>query len=258
MTAVRRLYVLLCGYEIMRKSISTLGRGHRFVLSEPISAYLLDTTEGWVLLDAGFDRQAARAPGPLQAYFDRTGCYPPIVGDEHLIDRQLDELGVKPDEIGMVILSHLHNDHTGFVKSLPNADVYLQRREWASVDRAGLPGCYAPADYAGLDDRLHLMDGDWEAMPGLRLIATPGHTEGHQSAVVDLPHSGAIVLPFDAGDLQENFDEETLPGSTCDAAAALASLRRIKAIVETTPATMILFHDPVAIQTTRLAPDFYD
>jgi len=39
------------------------------------------------------------------------------------------------------------------------------------------------------------------ALPGLRLIDTRGHTQGHQSAIVELPQSGTIVLPFDAGDL---------------------------------------------------------
>ena len=86
------------------------------------------------------------------------------------------------------------------------------------------------------DPRLQwdLQDGDWEALPGLRLIDTRGHTQGHQSAIVELPESGTLVLPFDAGDLQENFDEEILPGECCDDEAALRAIQRLKALEAST------------------------
>jgi hypothetical protein len=43
MTSIRRLYILLCGYEVIPKTISTRDKGGRFILSQPICAYLLDT-----------------------------------------------------------------------------------------------------------------------------------------------------------------------------------------------------------------------
>ena len=94
-------------------------------------------------------------------------------------------------------------------------------------------------------------------MPGLRLIDTWGHTPGHQSALVHLPQSGVLSLPFDAGDLQENFDDEVAPGECCDEAAALRALRRIKTLEAQTHATRLLFHDPQAIQNIRLCPEDY-
>jgi N-acyl homoserine lactone hydrolase len=257
-TSVRRLYVLLCGFEIMRKTISTRDLGGRFVLSEPISAYLLDTAEGWILLDAGFDRAAIAGPQNVQAFFDRTGCYPPVVGDDHLIERQLAEIGVAPSEVRKVILSHMHNDHTGFLKHLPRAEVWVQRAEHEHAHAPGLPGGFSPADYRDLGLDWRLVEGDWQVMPGLRMISTRGHTPGHQSAVVELPNTGCVVLPFDVGDLAENFADEVLPGASCDDIAALASIRRIKALVVEHQAQMILFHDPTAIQSVRLAPACYD
>lgn len=254
---VRRLFVLLCGFEILRKTISTRDRGGRFVLSVPISAYLLDTQRGWVLLDAGFDPAAVAGPQHVQAFFDRTGCYPCVVGAEHRIEHQLAQIGIGAGDISQVVLSHMHNDHTGFLKQVRHAPVWVQKDEYEYAHSAGIPGCYSPADYIGLDLDWRLVEGDWEAMPGLTMIDTRGHTLGHQSAVVDLP-GGTVVLPFDAGDLQENFDDEVLPGSTCDDALALAAIRRVKAVVAERAARMILFHDPVAIQQTRLAPQFYD
>jgi len=109
------------------------------------------------------------------------------------------------------------------------------------------------------DPRLQwdLRDGDWDAMPGLRLLDTRGHTQGHQSALVDLPQSGTVMLPFDAADLQENLDDQVLPGECCDDAAALRAILRLKAIAQQSGATTLLFHDPVAIQSMKLAPLCY-
>lgn len=103
-----------------------------------------------------------------------------------------------------------------------------------------------------------LLDGDRELMPGLTLLSTPGHTPGHQSAVVTLPSGAAYALVFDAGDLSENFALEILPGSTTEDAEALASIRRLKRMAAETGAELFLFHDPVFIQRAKLAPEYYD
>jgi N-acyl homoserine lactone hydrolase len=75
--------------------------------------------------------------------------------------------------------------------------------------------------------------------------------------LIELPDGEHIILPFDAGDLQENFDDEVLPGECCDDAAALRAIRRLKALQVSRGARMLLFHDPVAVQRLRLAPEFY-
>ena len=256
-TVVRRLFVLLCGFEILPKTISTRGRGGRFILSEPVCAYLLDTETGWVLLDAGMNPLNGRDPARMQEMFGRRGMTPPVIRDPHLLDRQFAELGVRYSDIGHVILSHLHYDHCGCLKNFPHARISVQRREYEQAFGANPGIAYFRDEYD--DPRLNwdLRDGDWEALPGLQLIDTWGHTQGHQSAVVQLPQSGTFVLPFDAGDLQENFDEEILPGETCDDAAALRAIQRLKAIEAETQGTRLLFHDPQAIQVMRLSPECY-
>jgi N-acyl homoserine lactone hydrolase len=258
MTRVRRLFVLLCGYEVIPKTVSTLDRGANFILSEPISAYLLDTEEGWVLLDTGFDPAHIRDAEGRERHFHSHGMTPPVILPRHEPLAQLAGLGLAPDDIGHVILSHLHFDHAGCVKYFPNARVSIQRREYEARFDHGVTEGYIHADYDSPTMDWRLVDGDWEVMPGLTMIDTRGHTEGHMSAVVTLPQTGVVVLPFDAGDLRENFDEEIPPGSTVDAPAALEAIQRIKRILAETGGQLILFHDPVAIQATRLAPAFYD
>jgi N-acyl homoserine lactone hydrolase len=257
-TSVRRLFVLLCGYEFLPKSVSTRNLGRRFVMSEPISAYLLDTDSGWILLDAGFDPANVQDLATMDRYFFGKGIYPPIVSPEHRLDRQLAEIGIGYEDIRHVILTHLHFDHTGYVKYFPHARVSIQRREYEFGFGGKTTIANILSDFDLPTIRWDIVDGDWEVVPGLTMIDTRGHTAGHQSAVVELPKSGTIVLPFDAGDLQENFDNEILPGESVDDAAALAAIRRIKSIVAERNGRMILFHDPVAIQTTTLAPDYYE
>lgn len=257
-TAIRRLFVLLCGFEILPKTISTRGRGARFILSEPVCAYLLDTTEGWKLLDAGMNPANGRDAARKQDKFWRLGLTAPVIRDDHLMEKQLAEVGIGFGDISHVILSHLHYDHCGCLRQFTHARISVQRREYEhAFGTTDLGMAYFRDEYD--DSRLQwdLRDGDWEALPGLRLIDTWGHTAGHQSALVDLPESGTLSLPFDAGDLQENFDEEIPPGECCDVEAALQSLRRLKALEAQTRATRLLFHDPQVIQQIKLCPEVY-
>jgi N-acyl homoserine lactone hydrolase len=256
-TCVKRLFILLCGFEILPKTVSTRGLGGRFILSEPVCAYLLDTESGWVLLDAGLNPANGRDPVRIEQKFRSQGFTPPVIRDGHLLEKQFADIGVTFADVGHVILSHLHYDHCGYLSHFTHARISIQRREHEYAFRENQGMAYFRDEYDDPRLKWDLREGDWEAMPGLRLIDTRGHTEGHQSAVVELPRDGTLVLPFDAGDLAENFDAEILPGETCDDEAALRALRRIKTLAAQPNAQCLLFHDPVAIQTLRLCPDFY-
>jgi N-acyl homoserine lactone hydrolase len=253
-----RLYVLLVGYEILPKSVSTKNLGGKFIIASPICCYLLETAQGWVLLDTGFDARYARDPALAEKYFHSAGVVPPIVNPEHELFPQLAQLGVGKSDVKHIVLSHLHLDHVGNLKYFTGSKIHIQRQELEHGLSTKRPQSYFLEDYdfPGIDWQLH--EGDWQLLPGVDFIKTRGHTPGHQSAVVHLPRSGSYTLPFDAGDFQENFDREILPGETVDDPAALASIQRLKSLTSENHGRMLLFHDPTAIQEYRLAPDFYD
>ena len=89
MTSVKKLFVLLCGYEIVPLSLCLRGGGDRFVMSVPISAYLLETCEGLVVFDTGFDSSLLRHPELRKKHFEVNGWEPPVLWPEHEMLEQL-------------------------------------------------------------------------------------------------------------------------------------------------------------------------
>ncbi|MFO1171352.1 MAG: N-acyl homoserine lactonase family protein [Hyphomicrobiaceae bacterium] len=257
MTKVKRLYVLLCGYEFLPKSVSMQGGSDRFILSEPICTYLLDTEEGFVLIDCGLNIEVLRNPATAETEYGRH-IYPtlPVVLAEHELLPQLAKLGVAPKDIRHVVLSHVHIDHTGELRHFRHARVSIQACEhvWAF----GQPAvAVRRADYDFPDIDWNIVEGDWRVMDGLDGLLTAGHTPGHQSFAVTLPSGAVKILTMDAGDLLENFEQEIVPGSMETPEAGLPSIRKLKRIAAQRRADLILLHDPNLVQTLKIAPDFY-
>jgi N-acyl homoserine lactone hydrolase len=259
LTKVRRLYVLLCGFEIVPQTVSLRDIGARFIISVPITAYLMDTDNGWVLFDAGLDEANLRDRAKCDDLYIKPGWDPtPVVKPHHEMGRQLAEIGIGFDDISMVVLSHLHADHTGHLKHMKQAKFVVARRELDYVRSGQAPYFFFPSDFdlPGID--WQVVDRDTELMEGMSIVETPGHSPGHQSLVIDLPNSGPVVLAADVGDMMRNFTEEILPGGSTDDVAALASIRRINRLVAERKAMLMLTHDPVLVQQIKLAPDYYD
>jgi glyoxylase-like metal-dependent hydrolase (beta-lactamase superfamily II) len=109
----------------------------------------------------------------------------------------LRRLGIRPDEVDVVLSTHLHWDHAGgFTRrdesgaievTFPRAKHFVQRAEWDFAQapdprsRAGyIDDDYLPAADAGL---VELIEGDAEVLPGVELRLTAGHTPGHQVCI---------------------------------------------------------------------------
>jgi glyoxylase-like metal-dependent hydrolase (beta-lactamase superfamily II) len=128
-----------------------------------------------------------------------------IEGPEGLT-QDLAALGVKPEDINAVALTHLHFDHCGggttrgadgVVKpTFPNATYFVRRQEWDDAHHANernrasyISDNYDPLHKAG---QLILHDTDLEILPAVWMKNLPGHTLGHQGCMFDIPGERAL------------------------------------------------------------------
>ncbi len=250
--SVRRVIPLTLGWEDLPKTVSVLGADPSIRLREPVPAVLLQVDDGWLLLDTGLNPALVRDP-LLYNRFHGHGIeaeLPPGGGDP-LVDA-VEQVGLALEQVTVVALSHLHNDHAGGVRHFAGRDVpvHVQRRE---LDY-GLSAPHPEPERHGIfrvdfdDPRLSwvLADGDVEIAPGVTAVLTAGHTPGHQSFVVDLEGGGGFVFAFDAADLQENIDDELPVGGSVGVPpeATLEPLLRLKAIAAEKGYRLIPGHDP--------------
>jgi glyoxylase-like metal-dependent hydrolase (beta-lactamase superfamily II) len=143
-----------------------------WLIRHPAGAILFDTGLG--VGNARIDRWYRPASRPLT---------------DLLAERQL-----ATDEVSAVVLSHLHFDHCG-QQNLLKAPVWIQRAEYEAAKEQN----YTIAEWADIERaRLRLLDGDAEPRPGIKIVATPGHTPGHQSLVIEAD-GGRVILAGQAG-----------------------------------------------------------
>ncbi len=145
----------------------------------------------------------------------------------------LGRLGLKPEDIDIIVHTHLHNDHCENDSLCPNAKVYAQQVELDFMrDPHPLDHRY-DADYLE-GCQVEALEGDAEITPGVRVIFTPGHTPGGQSVIVDTPESGKVLITgFCCNDL--NFPSAgpaVCPGVHTDAIAGWESANRVKRMKE--------------------------
>lgn len=250
--SVRRVIPLTLGWEFLPKTVSVLGADPSIRLREPVPGVLLQIDDGWMLLDTGLNPALVRDPLLYQRFHGHgiDAELPP--GDGDPLVEAIEQVGLALEQVSVVALSHLHNDHAGGVRHFAHRDVpiHVQRRELDYGMNAPHPepernGIFR-IDYD--DPRLSWVtsDGDAEIAPGVTAVLTAGHTPGHQSFVVDLAGGGGFVFAFDAADLQENLDDEKPVGGSIGVPpeATLEPLLRLKAIAAEKGYRLIPGHDP--------------
>jgi len=92
----------------------------------------------------------------------------------------------------------------------------------------------------------------------VKILSTPGHTPGHQSLLVQLPKTGALVLSGDAVHFKDNWDNKRVPSMNVNKEQTLASLQRLATILEERKATLWINHDKPQSDTLRYAPGYYE
>jgi glyoxylase-like metal-dependent hydrolase (beta-lactamase superfamily II) len=163
--------------------------------------------------------------------------------------------GVRPNEVTDVILSHAHWDHAGGADLFPKATVWIQKDEYAyytgpAWQPGGKHGGIDRDDLAALDrinaaNRLRLVDGDREILPGIRVYTGGRHTYASQYVSVET-RSGTIVLASDNLYLYENLEKHLPIAQTFDRESNLAAQAKMKALAGD-PRRIVPGHDPAVM-----------
>lgn len=230
----------------------------------PVPWFLITHPKGNVVIDGGVAVECATDP---RAHWGGiVDVYQPVMQEQEGCLNQLRRFKIAPESVRFVLQSHLHLDHTGATGRLPAATHVVQRSEY---EYAFTPDWFAAGGYIRKDfDRPDLK---WQFLEGERsdyydlygdgaiiLVYTPGHSPGHQSFLITLPHTGRVLLTVDAAYTMDHWNEKALPGFLASAVDSVRSVRKLRALAEKTDALVVTGHDPDAWPRFRHAPAFYD
>lgn len=217
-------------------------------LSMVCVCYLITMSDGThILIDSGLASDVSPSMGSL------------TFGNEKNVLTQLAGIGLQPEDIDMMICTHFDIDHAGHHDSFKNAEFVVQRKHYEQA-RGGHPRYESIRHH--WDDpalRYRQVDGDMELLPGVTLLETSGHALGHQSVLVRLPETGAVLLAIDAVALKRQFTPERVASSIDDSLEQLcASTQKLMDIAKNEDVALVVFgHDGEEWQTLTKSPEYY-
>jgi N-acyl homoserine lactone hydrolase len=190
--------------DVMRVDLGTFVRppeetGTGAPRVEAVLGYVVRTPAGLLLLDTGL----GEADEETEAWY-RPRRVP--------IDAALRTAGVAPGDIDLVVNCHLHFDHIGGNPGFAGRPIFCQRNE---LETARTTDYTVPelVDFTGAS--YELLDGEAEIAPGVHVIPTPGHVDGHQSVVLECA-DGSVVLAGQSHDTASQWSADALAATAAD------------------------------------------
>lgn len=236
---VYTIHPLAVGFNETDQGIMTYQRfyGRRIML--PIYAFAIKGGDKKILVDTGLEE--FMAPPNLE---ERIGF--PVMEFEEA----LKTVGWTPEDVDIVIHTHLHNDHCENDSKCVNAKVYVQKAE---LDFFNEPHPVDHRYYPDVLDGVNVVtvEGDAKIVDGIEVMLTPGHTPGGQSVVVDTAKGKAIITGLCCN--AENFPAGggvICPGVLLDTIKAYESMTRIREAAD----ILIPIHD-LDIGKKKVIPD---
>ncbi len=231
----------------------------------PINVYVIEHEQGLVLFDTGQDRRSVTDadyyPGGLAGVvYHRLAEFQ--IAEGQTLGGLLAAAGYDAADVTHAVVSHLHQDHMGGVRELPNARLVVSQTEWDQVGKLGAeangylrerigesrtpwqPFEFGPAD--GLDVAPFTSAHDLFGDGSLVLLPTPGHTPGSISMLIRRPDATPVLLVGDLTFDAPAFGLSALPGIG-SLRALTESTRLVEALAVRLPGLAICAaHDPAA------------
>jgi N-acyl homoserine lactone hydrolase len=223
-------------------------------LEVPVVAFWVEHPEaGGFLIDTGFHSSVAEDPKESLGQLNARALGHIEMRPEDAVSSQLQGLGVQPEEVGLVVMTHLHMDHASGIPEFPNATFVMSAAEWQAAHRQGplhgyVRGQYdQPFEYRTLDFEAADVDSystfgrsfDLFGDGSVRLVYTPGHTLGHLSVVLRLRGREALVAG-DAIYTMRTLTHAHLPYRMADRHLFSRSLREIQLYAREAPEAVVI------------------
>jgi glyoxylase-like metal-dependent hydrolase (beta-lactamase superfamily II) len=235
-----KIHPIVMGTKIFDKSMMTYQHGYGQQYTIPIYSWYLEGAGARILVDTGEMR-------PIQSESREAA----IGGRIYTFEQGLERYGLKPEDIEIVIHTHLHNDHCENDYKCTNAAIYVHEKELENIHNPH------PLDFRYLEDyiedveengQVRTVSEDREIVPGIRVMHTPAHTSGGLSVAVDTAEGTALITGFCV--IEENFfpppeirgmEMEVIPpGTHVNAYAAYDILVKVKEMAD----VLIPLHEP--------------
>jgi len=206
-----KMHILSGGRLRMQKRVYLPGAAPEEMIELPVSCFLFIHPHGNLLFDTGCHPEIAVNPeqrwGPMARF-----VIPAMAADDNIIS-QLGRVNLTPDDIDIVVNSHLHCDHCGCNEFFSKATIYVHRDELACArDPASEGQGYFQAEW---DHPMAMIEFDGEVDifddGRLVLLPLPGHSPGMTGLLANLASSGAYLLASDAVAVRENLLPENMP-----------------------------------------------
>ena len=221
----------------------------------PITAFVIEHPEGLIVVDSGETARVAE-PGYFPGWhpYFRYGVREWVQPEEE-IGPQMRAMGLDPNDVRWVLLTHLHTDHAGGLAHFPKAEHLVARGEFANAaGTMGLVRGYLPNRWPRWFDPTLIdmqpepvapFSGSYSVTQAgdVRFVPTPGHTAGHLSVLVTTAEVN-YFLAGDASYTQALMLSEQVDGVTPDRHAARQTLERVHAFCRTAPTVYLPSHDP--------------
>jgi glyoxylase-like metal-dependent hydrolase (beta-lactamase superfamily II) len=208
--------------------------------------YLIRHGENYLLWDTGL-------PGELAGKTVAADGMVLTVG--RTVVEQLRQIGIRPEQVNFVGISHRHDDHTGQAADFPKATLLIGAEDFETVKgRAESAPRFAPWTKSG--SKVEKVQGDHDVFGdgSVVMLDMPGHTEGHHSLLVRLAGMGPVLLTGDLYHFTENVRNRGVPSFNTDRAETLASMDRFDRIAANLKAKVIIQHEPADIAKLPLFP----
>lgn len=252
-----RLYVLDCGtIDVQDVSVFSPGVGKNQHKRLTDSCYVVRHPKGTLVWDTGLpDELAALPDGKTVMQIFKLSVQRPFA-------RQLAEIGVDPDRVDFLGISHMHFDHLGNAGLFPKATLLIQKEEYDAAfgpepgkygfDPAGYPTLKANPVKTLKDD--HDVFGDGTVVIKRAL----GHTPGHQALFLRLPRTGNLLLSGDLVHFSDNWEHKRVPGFNHDKEQSVKTMHEIEDFLKANKATLWIQHDLEQNAGIKHAPAYYE